>query len=244
MKNLQNFYNILNTFEDYLSVGFKRNYLEPTHLSINKLSTDVKVEHNFTNETLHKEQHKICNMQELSSKLENCKDCFLTNKESKSIIGEGLCEAGLMIVSDSVLREDESFRRPYAASVGEFLGKWITAIGLDRYKDCYITYLVKCSVENDYQLKSMNKDCLKFFKKEVEFVKPKLILCLGSKAANLLINKNLTMGDLRKDIYEFEKIPLFVTFDPAIVIQNEEYKRDVWNDLKKIKEILSQSQNN
>jgi DNA polymerase len=82
--------------------------------------------------------------------------------------------------------------------------------------------------------------CLPYLKKQVELIKPKLILCLGLTAAKGLLNKRESLGELRKSIFDYENAKVIVTYHPAALLRNPHWKKDCWEDLKKFRKMYEE----
>jgi DNA polymerase len=82
--------------------------------------------------------------------------------------------------------------------------------------------------------------CFPYLKKQIDLIKPKLILCLGLVAANAMLNKKLSLSKLRGNIYEINEIKLMVTYHPAALLRNPNWKRGCWEDVKMFRKLYDE----
>jgi DNA polymerase len=123
---------------------------------------------------------------------------------------------------------------------GRFLDKWLAAVGLDRTSNAFIANVVKCRPPaNRDPLPEETRACLPYLEAQLGLVKPKAILVLGSVAARVLLRTTRGVSALRGQWFEHGGIPLICTYHPSAVLRDEDLKRPVWDDLKKLKERLN-----
>jgi len=79
-----------------------------------------------------------------------------------------------------------------------------------------------------------------YLQRQIEIIGPELILCLGSVAGNALLNKKLSLAQMRGNVYDFGGIKLMVTYHPAALLRTSEYKRPAWEDLKRVRALLAE----
>jgi uracil-DNA glycosylase family 4 len=114
------------------------------------------------------------------------------------------------------------------------------AIGLSREKDLFICNIVKCRPpQNRDPLPEEKASCIPFLKRQIELVRPQVVLCLGRVAAQMLLQTDQGLGALRGRVHTWEHVPLLVTYHPSAVLRfPENYRRPVWEDLQQLKDLL------
>jgi DNA polymerase len=121
------------------------------------------------------------------------------------------------------------------------LDTWLTPVGLSRKTNVYLANIVKCRPPGN---RNPHIDevtlCLPYVKRQIQLVKPELILLVGGVASKALLNTQEGVGKLRGRFHRYEGVPVLVTYHPAGVLRNtEELKRPVWEDIKKVAAFLN-----
>ncbi|MEJ7860168.1 MAG: uracil-DNA glycosylase [Pyrinomonadaceae bacterium] len=155
------------------------------------------------------------------------------------IFGTGKIDAQVIVVGESPGLPDADSEKPFMGPVGQLLEKILKAIGLEREK-CYLTNVVKFISQGD----EITPDILKFFipylHREMLAVKPKLIISLGNTPTKALLNTKKAISQIRGEFYDYQGIKLMPTFNPAYILRDPSKKREVWEDMKLIKEYLNE----
>lgn len=174
------------------------------------------------------------NWQGLQTKVTECTLCGLAKNRSRTIFGAGTHTASLMIIGNAPNEEDEKYGEPFSAEAGKLLTAMLHAMGYQR-NDVYITNLVKCSTF-DNQDPSVDEvaACEAFLTRQVNLIKPDLILALGSITAQRLLKSKSTMSRLRGQLQYADGInaPIIVTYEPAYLLRSPNEKRKAWDDLQ------------
>ena len=154
------------------------------------------------------------------------------------IFGVGKTDANVVIVGESPGLPDADSEKPFMGPVGELLTKILAAIGLKR-EDCYLTNVVKYISQGD----ELTPDILKFFTpylhREMAAIKPKVIISLGNTPTKALLNTKKSITQMRGEFYDFQGTKLMPTFNPAYILRDPSKKREVWEDMKMIREFLN-----
>ncbi len=155
------------------------------------------------------------------------------------IFGTGKIDAQVIVVGESPGLPDADSEKPFMGPVGQLLEKILKAIGLEREK-CYLTNVVKFISQGD----EITPDILKFFipylHREMLAVKPKLIISLGNTPTKALLNTKKAISQIRGEFYNYQGIKLMPTFNPAYILRDPSKKREIWEDMKLIKEYLNE----
>ena len=180
------------------------------------------------------------NLTDLNQLICNCLKCDLGKTRTKFVFGVGNPNADAMLVGEAPGAEEDKQGEPFVGRAGKLLTDILKAIKLTR-EEVYIANILKCRPPgNRDPLPSEMETCIPYLKKQVELIKPKVILCLGRIAANGLLNKKLPLSALRESTHEFSGIPVIVTYHPAALLRNPNWKRGCWEDVQKFKKLLDE----
>ena len=171
----------------------------------------------------------------------SCTRCNLCSTRKMVVFGEGCADRPtVMVIGEGPGETEDETGRPFVGRAGNFLDKWLMAIGLDRAHNVYITNIVKCRPPmNRDPLPEEKAACLAFLKQQIALIQPQSILCLGRPAASLMTGKmDAPIGALRGRFYFYDGIPMMCTYHPAAVLRDLTLKRPVWEDLKKLARYL------
>lgn len=208
----------------------------------NKKNDDKKIfPENPTENSEQKNEHKTLTMQELNQKILGCSRCELSKKRTHIVPGQGVEKPEVLIIGEGPGAEEDAQGLPFVGPAGQLLDKMLSAIQLDRFVNCYIANTVKCRppYNRDPQTEEAEA-CRSFLDAQIHILKPKMILALGKVAVrNLLkIQGEFSLNRYRGKIYDYNGIPLVVTYHPSALLRNIEFKRPAWEDLKFFRENL------
>ncbi|KUO61217.1 DNA polymerase [bacterium BRH_c32] len=171
-------------------------------------------------------------VEELYDKIHNCKECPLGETRTKFVFGTGNPNADAMLIGEAPGADEDKQGEPFVGRAGKLLTDILTAIQFKR-EDVFIANILKCRPPNNRDpLPEETDTCFPYLDKQIELIKPKIILCLGRVAANGLLNKKMTLGEWRKDEHEYKGIKVIVTYHPAALLRNPNWKRGCWEDVK------------
>jgi uracil-DNA glycosylase len=156
------------------------------------------------------------------------------------IFGTGKTDADVVIIGESPGAPDADSEKPFMGPVGDLLVKILAAIGLKR-EDVYLTNVVKFISAGD----ELTPDIIKFFtpylSREILAIKPKVIISLGNTPTKALLNTKKSITQTRGEFYDFHGIKLMPTFNPAYLLRDPTKKREVWEDMKMIRDFLTEN---
>lgn len=179
------------------------------------------------------------NVRQLEALVTGCTKCRLCETRKQVVFGEGSIPARLMVIGEGPGFEEDASGKPFVGKAGKYLDSWLGAINMDRSNAVYIANIVKCRPpENRDPEVDEVQACLPYLKRQIQLVKPQIILLVGSVAARSLLGVSDGVGKLRGRFLRYEDVPVVVTYHPAAVLRNMELKRPVWDDLKKIAAYL------
>jgi uracil-DNA glycosylase len=187
-----------------------------------------------------KEWEKTETLKQLEGLINNCTACKLHTGRNKFVFGSGNPNADVMVVGEGPGAEEDKQGLPFVGRAGKLLTDILKAIKFER-DDVYIANIVKCRPpDNRTPLPDEMDTCLPYLKKQIEIIKPKAILCLGLTAAKGLLRKRDSLTKMRGEVFEFENIKVMVTYHPAALLRNPNWKRPCWEDVQKFRELYDE----
>jgi len=168
-----------------------------------------------------------------------CTKCaHLACSRTQTVFGVGNPDAELMFIGEAPGVDEDRQGEPFVGRSGQKLTQIIEAIGLKR-QDVYIANVIKCRPpENRNPEPDEVETCEQFLFRQVDFIKPKVIVALGTFAARSLLKTDAPISRLRGRVYDYRGAKLIPTFHPAYLLRNPSSKRDVWEDMKLAKRLL------
>jgi DNA polymerase len=172
----------------------------------------------------------------------DCTRCKLhTLGRTQVVFGVGNPEADLMFVGEAPGADEDEQGIPFVGRAGQLLTKIIEAIGLTR-GDVYIANIIKCRPpQNRNPEPDEVATCEPFLFRQVDVIKPKVIVALGKYAAQTLLRSETPISRLRGQVLEYRGAKLVPTFHPAYLLRNPSSKREVWEDMKLVKRLLTEN---
>jgi DNA polymerase len=168
----------------------------------------------------------------------DCTRCKLHRGRTKLVFGDGNSKADLVFVGEGPGRDEDAQGLPFVGRAGKLLTQMIEAMGLQR-KDVYICNVVKCRPpENRTPEKDEVGTCSPFLLRQLDAIAPKVIVCLGSVAAQTLLESNRGISHFRGEWLDFRGRKLMATYHPAYLLRNPSAKGEVWKDLQKVMAVL------
>jgi DNA polymerase len=156
------------------------------------------------------------------------------------IFGTGKTDSDVVIVGESPGLPDADSEKPFMGPVGELLTKILAAVGLKR-EDVFLTNVVKFISAGDELTPEILKFFTPFLHREMLAINPKVIISLGNTPTKALLNTKKSITQMRGEFYDYNGIKLIPTFNPAYLLRDASKKREVWEDMKKVREFLSNS---
>ena len=169
----------------------------------------------------------------------DCTRCKLAGLGRTQIVfGVGNPSADLMFVGEAPGADEDIQGEPFVGRAGQLLTKIIEAIGLKR-EDVYIANVLKCRPPGNRNPEPDEVErCEPFLQRQIDVVKPKVIVALGKFGAQCLLKTNLPITRLRGQEFKYRDAILIPTYHPAYLLRTPSAKREVWQDMKRVKAIL------
>ena len=184
---------------------------------------------------------KVETLDEIASRVASCTLCPLYKTATNPVPGEGDPRAQLMCVGEAPGATEDETGRPFVGAAGQLLTKILAAIDLPR-EQVYICNVLKHRPPgNRNPLPEEVTACSPYLIRQIELIKPKVILALGTFAAQTLLNTKTPIGKLRGSVHEYHGVPLVVTYHPAALLRNPGWKRPTWEDVQLARRILDRS---
>jgi len=168
----------------------------------------------------------------------DCTRCKLHRGRTNLVFGVGNPNAELMFVGEGPGADEDAQGEPFVGRAGQLLNNMIVAMGLRR-EDVYIANVVKCRPPNNRTPERDECDtCSPFLMRQIEIIKPKVIVALGATAAKNLLALNESMANMRGRWYDFKGARLAVTYHPAFLLRDPRQKAEAWKDLQMVMKYL------
>ena len=167
--------------------------------------------------------------------LQGCPRCKLSQSRTTVVFGSGNPSATLICIGEAPGADEDAQGKPFVGRAGQLLTKMLQSVGLDRDRDCYIANIVKCRPPGNRNPESDEiAACEPFLRAQLATIQPKVILALGSFAAQALLRTKEPIGKLRGRVFPYHTMILIPTFHPAFLLRNpgQEFRRQAWEDLK------------
>jgi uracil-DNA glycosylase len=164
--------------------------------------------------------------------------CALCPHRTNAVPGEGNPNARLFLCGEGPGATEDAQGRPFVGQAGNLLNGILEAIEVPR-ESVYITNIVKCRPpQNRKPLPDEIAACIPYLHRQLEIIKPKVILALGSTAGEALLGVRKSLGELRGKVHTYNGIPLIVTYHPAALLRNPHWKKPTWDDVRIARQLL------
>jgi DNA polymerase len=181
---------------------------------------------------------------DLNSMINTCKKCGLGHTRKKFVFGVGNPHADVVVVGEAPGADEDEKGEPFVGRGGQLLTKILEAIHFKR-EEIFICNILKCRPPNNRDPQAEEIDlCEPYLWKQLEIIKPKLILCAGRIAGQSLLKTNASLGQLRGKMHDYRGIPLMVTYHPAALLRNPNWKRPCWEDMQQFRKLYEGMKSN
>ena len=184
-------------------------------------------------------------------KINNCIKCGLSKERNLIVFGEGNADSDLMFIGEAPGADEDKTGRPFIGKAGQLLTKIIESINLKR-ESVYIANIIKCRPPGNRNPEQNEiESCSPFLREQIDIIKPKIICTLGKFSTMFIFNEisnaaggeNIEfekIGGHRGKIYNYKNIKVIPTYHPSYLLRNPSAKKDVWEDMKLIRGLLSE----
>ena len=176
----------------------------------------------------------------LKTFLEGCPRCKLSKGRTHIVFGQGNPKADLMFVGEAPGRDEDEQGLAFVGRAGQLLTKIIEAIGKKR-EDVFICNVLKCRPPNNRNPEPDEVgSCMPFLQEQIRLISPKVIVTLGTFAAQALLETDEPIGRLRGRWRSSKGVRVMPTFHPAFLLRSPDRKKDVWEDMKLVRDSLAE----
>lgn len=180
---------------------------------------------------------------ELNQKINRCMECKLGSTRTNFVFGTGNPNADIMVIGEAPGKDEDEQGKPFVGRAGQLLTKILAAIDLSR-DEVFIANIIKCRPPNNRRPESDEvAQCMPYLKKQIELIKPKFILALGLTAVDTLLGKKHKMADTRGNLIDYQNTKMLVTYHPAALLRNPNWKKATWEDVKYLRKLYDQTLN-
>jgi uracil-DNA glycosylase family 4 len=194
-------------------------------------------------------------LEEIAAEIQQCQQCSLCSARTHAVAGQGVSSPEIMVVGEAPGEQEDREGLPFVGRSGQLLENMLSAIGHDRTRTVFITNVVKCRPPGNRNPKDEEiSACQPYLQRQIERLKPKVILAMGRFAAHTLLGTDAALQNLRQqnqsitvqnpDGHEQQNqaigrvIPVVVTYHPSYLLRRPIDKRLAWEDLKRVRQIL------
>lgn len=170
----------------------------------------------------------------LQRRVVECQRCELHKTRTQTVFGTGNRDADLMVIGEAPGAEEDRKGEPFVGRAGQLLNAMLAAIGFQR-EQVYIANILKCRPPDNRDPREEEARCCEpFLQRQVALVRPRVILAAGRVAAQNLLKSSDAVGKLRGRKFDYQGIPLVVTYHPAYLLRSPEQKARAWQDLQRV----------
>ncbi len=169
---------------------------------------------------------------ELKQRVYDCTACRLRAGCTQTVFGVGDENADWLFVGEGPGADEDALGEPFVGQAGKLLDNMLLAIRLKRGNNVYIANIVKCRPPgNRTPADEEIATCFPYLQRQIELIKPRLIVALGRVASNALLGRDVTLASLRGKVHDYHGIPVIVTYHPAYLLRSPAEKAKAWQDL-------------
>ena len=180
----------------------------------------------------------LSTLEEIAERIRSTHCCGLCRDRTNAVPGEGNPRAQLMLVGEGPGATEDATGRPFVGQAGKLLDDILEAIDVPR-ETVYITNIVKCRPpQNRKPLPDEIAACIPYLHRQIDVIRPKVLLALGGTAGEAMLGVRKSLGELRTRVHSFNGIPLVVTYHPAALLRNPNWKKPTWDDVRIVRQLL------
>jgi len=232
-------------FKQQKELGVEFYYMTPSKLNTDQ--DEAEIDKSAGDKDMTQDTHQInlldstakkMTLDEISDEIGDCTRCKLHEGRTNIVFGDGNVNARLVFVGEGPGRDEDEQGKPFVGRAGKLLTKIIHAMGLQR-TDVFICNVVKCRPPDNRNPEADEMTtCGQFLTKQLISIDPEVIVCLGSIASKYLLNSKASLGSLRGKFHPYINSKLLVTYHPAALLRNPNFKKPLWEDMKLVLEEL------
>jgi uracil-DNA glycosylase family 4 len=177
-------------------------------------------------------------LDQLGERIRACTECRLHKSRTNAVPGEGPPDARLVVVGEGPGATEDAQGRPFVGRAGALLDDILAAIDCPR-ETVYIANVVKCRPPDNRKPQGDEMEaCMPYLHRQLALIRPKVILAMGATAAEALLQARASLSALRNRVHDYRGTPLIVTYHPAALLRNPNWKRPTWDDVRIARQLL------
>ena len=185
-------------------------------------------------------QNSLDILNEYSKSICFCQECSLGAKRNNFVFGVGDPNAELMLIGEAPRKKEDLEGEPFVGRAGKLLNKILAAINKSRLEGVYLANILKCRPPGNRDPLSSEVDrCEPYLLKQIEMIKPKLLMALGKVSAKILLRNEISIDKMRGTVYDYYGTPLKVTYHPDSLLRNPDFKKFAWEDFQWARDYLA-----
>ena len=195
----------------------------------------------FGNENIKREEWEFAeSLDELNSKINTCMKCGLGKTRTNFVFGVGNPKADVVVIGEAPGADEDSQGEPFVGRAGQLLNKILEATGFSR-DEVFILNILKCRPPGNRNPAPDEVElCRPYLEKQLKLINPKLILLLGKVASESLLKTKEPLNKLRGKTHDYKGWKVRVTFHPAALLRNPNWKRPTWEDMLEFKALYEE----
>lgn len=195
----------------------------------------------FGNENIKREEWEFSEtLDELNSKINICMKCGLGKLRTNFVFGVGNPKADIVVIGEAPGADEDAQGEPFVGRAGQLLNKILEATGFAR-EEVYILNILKCRPPGNRNPAPDEVElCRPYLEKQLKLINPKLILLLGKVASESLLKTKEPLNKLRGKTHDYKGWKVRVTFHPAALLRNPNWKRPTWEDMQEFKALYEE----
>jgi len=175
-------------------------------------------------------------LEQFGRRISGCQKCPLGQTRKKFVFGKGHPRAEIVFIGEAPGQEEDLQGLPFVGRAGKLLDEVLTAAGFD-LQNIYICNILKCRPPNNRDPQPLEiEQCEPYLWRQLEIIEPKILVALGKIAANTLLKTNTAISQLKKNVHSYRGLPFFLTYHPAFILRNNNFRGELETDLRKIRE--------
>ena len=204
----------------------------PTEASVASVATSTVSDASPDTDATRRQAIATLDWEPLIAHVAECQACALCRTRRNTVPGVGSSTAGWMFVGEAPGAEEDAQGEPFVGQAGRLLDNMLKAIGLERSRDVFIANVLKCRPPNNRNPEPGEvAKCAPYLERQLELIRPRLIVALGRFAAMTLLDTDASIASLRGRVHKYRGVPLIVTYHPAYLLRTLSEKAKAWEDL-------------
>ena len=168
-----------------------------------------------------------------------CERCALATGRTQVVFSDGNPNGRLMVIGEAPGANEDRTGLPFVGQAGKLLDLMLAAIDLSREESVYICNVIKCRPPGNRNPSPAEIEaCTPYLRQQIELVSPDVILAVGGFAAQFVTGRQLPLGKLRGEVYDYGGVTAIVTYHPAALLRNPGWTRATWDDLQLLREVM------